>query len=75
MLLVKYSTPPNSVPPNFDSAAVKSRVERAYSCEVAAVLPHSDEMMNLASDGIFVVRYPDHPLTALYRQVAAELMR
>jgi MinD-like ATPase involved in chromosome partitioning or flagellar assembly len=33
------------------------------------------EMMNLASAGIFVLRYPDHPLTALYRQVAAQLIR
>jgi hypothetical protein len=31
-------------------------------------------MMNLASEGIFVLRYPDHPITALYRQVAAKLM-
>jgi hypothetical protein len=31
-------------------------------------------MMNLASAGIFVLRYPDHPLTALYQQVAARLI-
>jgi hypothetical protein len=31
-------------------------------------------MMNLASTGIFVLRYPDHPLTALYKEVAAKLM-
>ena len=30
---------------------------------MAAVLPHSDEMMNLASGGIFSLRYPQHPLT------------
>jgi len=65
----------NKAPPALDPAAVKARVEQVYGCKVAAVLPHSDEMMNLASAGIFVVRYPDHPMTALYRQVAAELMR
>ncbi len=48
-------------------------MEQAYGCEVAAVLPHSDEMMNLASEGIFCLRYPDHPLTALFRQVAGRL--
>jgi hypothetical protein len=41
---------------------------------VAAVLPHADEMMNLASGGIFALRYPDHPMTTLYKQVAAELV-
>jgi septum site-determining protein MinD len=65
----------NKAPLILDPAAVKAKVEQAYGCQVAAVLPHCDEMMNLASAGIFVLRYPDHPLTALYRQVAAELMR
>ena len=27
-------------------------------------------MLNLASEGIFSIRYPDHELTALYRQIA-----
>jgi hypothetical protein len=31
-------------------------------------------MMTLASSGIFALRYPDHPLTNLYRQVVARLM-
>jgi hypothetical protein len=30
--------------------------------------------MNLASEGIFVMRYPDHPISALYRQVATKLI-
>ena len=63
----------NNTPPILDPAAVKERVEQAYGAPVAAVLPHSEEMMNLASDGIFALRYPDHPLTALYRQIAAGL--
>lgn len=64
----------NKTPPSFDVAMVRARVEQTYNCEVAAVLPHSDEMMVLASAGIFVLRYPDHPITASLRQVAARLM-
>ena len=60
----------NKAPPQLDPEAVKARVEQAYGCEVAAVMPHSDEMMTLASEGIFCLRYPDHPMTALYRRVA-----
>jgi septum site-determining protein MinD len=41
---------------------------------VAAVLPHSDELMVLSSAGIFALKYPDHPVTGLYRQVATRLM-
>jgi MinD-like ATPase involved in chromosome partitioning or flagellar assembly len=61
----------NNTPTAFDFAEVKERVEKTYECEVVAVLPHSDELMILSSQGIFALRYPDHPVTALYRQVAA----
>jgi len=64
----------NKVPALFDSADVRARVEQAYGCTVAAVLPHSDEMMALASSGLFVLRYPDHPITTALRQVASALI-
>jgi septum site-determining protein MinD len=63
----------NKTPAAFDSAAVKANVEKTYGCEVAAVLPHSDELMVLSSAGVFALRHRDHPLTALYRQVAGRL--
>ena len=53
----------NKVPAVFGESDVKARVEQAYNCPVAAVLPHSDEMMALASSGIFVLKYPDHSIT------------
>jgi septum site-determining protein MinD len=64
----------NNTPMAFDFADVKERVETTYECEVAAVLPHSEELMILSSGGVFALRYPDHPVTALYRQVATCLM-
>jgi len=64
----------NKVPQSFDAAQVRARVSEAYRCEVAAVLPHSDEMMALASSGIFVLKYPDHPVTAEYKKVAAQIL-
>jgi MinD-like ATPase involved in chromosome partitioning or flagellar assembly len=64
----------NKAPPAWDAAAIASRVEESYGCPVAAVLPHSDELMMLASAGIFALRYPEHPVTEAYRQIAAQLM-
>ena len=65
----------NKVPTQFDLAAVKARVESTYNAEVAAVLPHSDELMTLASASIFALRYPEHPVTAAYQQLAARLLQ
>ena len=64
----------NKTPQVFDAKDVKKRVENTFNCEVAAVLPHSDEMMALASEGIFVIRYPNHPMTGMLKQVTSRLM-
>lgn len=64
----------NKCPSRFDENDVAARVAKQYNCEVAAVLPHSDEMMELASAGVFALRYPDHPVTDRLRQVAMRLM-
>ncbi len=64
----------NKVPSVFDSDQLKAKVEQTYEAPVAAVLPHSDELMALASGGIFSLRYPDHPVAELYRQAAAMLL-
>jgi MinD-like ATPase involved in chromosome partitioning or flagellar assembly len=64
----------NKTPATFDPADVERLVAETYECEVAAVLPHSDELMALSSEAVFAVRNPDHPLTAQYRQIAARLL-
>ncbi|CAN5587832.1 MinD/ParA family protein [soil metagenome] len=64
----------NKTPVEYDSVAVAERVRDAYGCEVADVLPHSDDLMRLASEGIFGLRWPDHPLSARYRAIAEKLL-
>jgi MinD-like ATPase involved in chromosome partitioning or flagellar assembly len=64
----------NKVPDVFSEEEVKLRVEQTYRAPVAAVFPHSQEMMVLASEGIFVLRYPNHLISDRFRQLAAALM-
>jgi MinD-like ATPase involved in chromosome partitioning or flagellar assembly len=64
----------NKAPQDLDVTAVAERVRQAYGCEVGAVLPHSDELMRLASEGVFSLRFPDHPLSASYRGIAASIL-
>lgn len=65
----------NKAPTSLDAADLKAKMEATYNTEVAAVLPHSDELMTLASSGVFVLRYPDHPVTEKYKQIVASLIR
>lgn len=60
----------NKTPQMFNAEDIKKRVEDTYTCTVGAVLPHSDEMMVLASSGVFALKYPDHEITQKYKRVA-----
>lgn len=64
----------NRVPAAFDLDAVRTTVAQAYDREVVAVLPHADDIMALASRELLVTCFPDHPITAMLRQVAVQLM-
>ncbi|MCI0393662.1 MAG: MinD/ParA family protein [Chloroflexi bacterium] len=64
----------NEVPAGFDYAAVRQEIERTYKCEVVAMLPYSDELMALASTSIFSLEYPDHPITAIFKRLAARIV-
>ena len=64
----------NKAPQAFKPELLKKRVEKTYNCPVAAIIPHSDELMALASAGIFSLRFPNHPVTDIYKKITATLM-
>jgi len=64
----------NKVPSVFDIEGVRTQVEAAYKCDVAAIFPHSDDLMALASSGVFSMKYPEHPLTQIYQDLTTRLL-
>jgi len=64
----------NKAPPSLDPATVAATVRAAYGADVADVLPHSDDLMELASEGVFALRFPEHPLSDRYRGIARRLL-
>jgi MinD-like ATPase involved in chromosome partitioning or flagellar assembly len=65
----------NKIPSVLDFDDVRERVMQTYNVPVAATLPHSDEMMALASSGIFSLKYPDHPISQSLRAIVAEIRK
>ena len=53
----------NKTPRDFDYDVVRQNVEDAYNSTVAAVLPHTEEMIALDNTDIFALRYPEHEVT------------
>lgn len=64
----------NKVPSALDPARVADEVARAYGRPVLAALPHSEEMMTLASAGVFSLHHPTHPLSARFAAMAEFLL-
>jgi MinD-like ATPase involved in chromosome partitioning or flagellar assembly len=63
----------NKLPQSYDPTEIQARIQDTYKCPIAAVLPHSDEMMALASSGIFVLKYPDHFVTRQYKGIIEKI--
>jgi len=64
----------NRVMQNSDPEMVRQQLQAKYEVPVVGVLPNCDEMMQLASSGLFSLHYPDHSLTQIYQQVATQVM-
>jgi MinD-like ATPase involved in chromosome partitioning or flagellar assembly len=64
---------PNMVPTSVNFDEVKAKVEETYHCEVGSVLPYSEDIMALANSEIFVLRYPNHPITQSLKHLAEEI--
>jgi MinD-like ATPase involved in chromosome partitioning or flagellar assembly len=63
----------NKIPPGMDRGSLKQKVESAYDAKVIAMLPLNHEIVRLASAGLFVNRYPEHPFTRELRLVTAAI--
>jgi len=59
----------NHVPDTFALEAVRSEVEEKYKMPVAAILPHSNKMLSLASASIFALKYPFDPMSLALQQL------
>lgn len=60
----------NKVPTVFDFDQIQKTIEDTYQAEVAALVPHSDEMMILGSSGIFALHHPDDIVTTALNKIA-----
>ena len=64
----------NKVPPGMDTVMLREKVESTYQAEVAAFLPLNFEIVRVASSGIFVNRFPDHPMTSALKHIAEQIL-
>ncbi len=54
--------------------ALKQKVEETYGETVAGVFPLSEEVVQLASEGVFCVKYPEHLMSQEFRKVSQQII-
>jgi len=64
----------NKVHRKLHMPALKARVEELYGVPVAGVFPLSEDVAQLASEGIFCIKHHDHPISHELRRVAAQVL-
>lgn len=63
----------NKVLPKFDPDSVREQVFQKFQTPVIGVFPVSEEMIELGSNTLFCLKYPQHPFTDEIKRVAAEI--
>jgi len=64
----------NRVLESFDFGEVRRQVETTYSAVVGGVLPNSDDIMRMASGGVFSRHFPEHRWSQEINRIAEQIV-
>lgn len=53
---------------------LREKIEQVYDVPVAGIFPLSVDMVKLASEGVFIISNPEHPITQEFQKVAEQIM-
>jgi len=65
----------NKVLDRYNTAELKTQIEKSFDTPVSAVLPVADELIALGSKEIFAQKYPDHKITQELAKTASLLVK
>lgn len=65
----------NKLLKTFDVPTMREKVSDTYQAPVVGMFPLTEELISLASEGIFCIKYPEHPLSDEFKKVAASIIQ
>ncbi len=63
----------NKALPSLNFTDLQEQVEKIYNVSVAGVMPLSEDMVQLASKGLFSLHYPYHPITQTIKGITEQI--
>lgn len=64
----------NKVLKSYNFEQVSQKIAKTYGVPVVSVFPESEEMIKLASNGVFCLQYPQHPISQTYQNIARHIL-
>jgi septum site-determining protein MinD len=64
----------NKVYARLDPAELRARLQEVFGCEVLGSIPLSEDFAELASEGLFVHRYPEHPISLSIQDITQRIL-
>ena len=64
----------NKVLKTYNFEQVSQKISQTYNAPVVGIFPESDDIIKLASNGIFCLKYPNHPISQMYRKITQKIM-
>lgn len=64
----------NKVHSSLKRDAIKQKVEDIYDAPVAGIFSLSEDVVQLASEGIFCIKYPEHDISKEFRKLAQSII-
>ncbi len=64
----------NKVLPEYNFKQIRQTVEANYNVPVLGILPDSPDMLRLASQGIFAIKYNNHPISQVLQTMARQII-
>ncbi|NMG05534.1 MinD/ParA family protein [Brasilonema sp. UFV-L1] len=58
----------------YDFEDLQKKVEHIYQTPVVGIIPESEDLLRFASNGIFCLNYPNHPISQTLEKVAKKIM-
>lgn len=56
-------------------SALKQKIQETYGVPVVGIFALSEDVVHLASEGVFCVKYYDHPISEEFRKVAQQIIQ
>ena len=64
----------NKVYARLDPAELRARLQEVFGHEIIGMIPLSEDFAALASEGLFIHRYPEHPISLSIRDITQRIL-